>query len=83
MELGSKYECMILILEETLGFNHTRPWSQGHYFPCANWSLAKKKKKLPLLKILAGEGSGSHNYKTKQNKNSLPSFIEIDCRFFL
>jgi len=49
MELGSIYYRVILRLEETLGFNHTRPWSQGHYFPCANWSLAKKKK-LPLLK---------------------------------
>jgi hypothetical protein len=54
MELGSKYECMILILEETLGFNHTRPWSQGHYFPCANWSLAKKKKKTTIIKNLGG-----------------------------
>lgn len=50
---------MILRLEETLGFNHTRPWSQGHYFPCANWSLAKKKKKkTTIIEILVGEGSG-------------------------
>jgi hypothetical protein len=50
---------VILRLEETLGFNHTRPWSQGRYFPCANWSLAKKKKKTTIIEILVGEeGSG-------------------------